>query len=113
MKLFRNRKRSGDVLRCSFCNKSQRYVRKLITGPAVQICDECVAICVETIEEDIVNARIARSGKRSSGCVVCNNETQPDGQIDLGVWGWACQRCAEEVRDALLWWSQKHDGAAG
>jgi hypothetical protein len=33
------------VLRCSFCNKSQRHVKKLIAGPSVYICDECVEVC--------------------------------------------------------------------
>src|SRR5678809_1141548 len=43
---------SGDVLRCSFCNKSQRDVRKLIAGPTVYICDECVDICLDIIAEE-------------------------------------------------------------
>src|SRR6266516_2007255 len=43
---------SGDVLRCSFCNKSQRDVKKLIAGPTVYICDECVDICLDIIAED-------------------------------------------------------------
>ncbi len=41
-----------DQLRCSFCNKSQREVKKLIAGPAVFICDECVDICLDIIAED-------------------------------------------------------------
>jgi len=44
----------GDVLRCSFCNKSQRDVKKLIAGPTVYICDECVDICLDIIAEDRV-----------------------------------------------------------
>src|SRR4051812_8677666 len=43
---------SGDVLRCSFCNKSRRDVKKLIAGPTVYICDECVDICLDIIAED-------------------------------------------------------------
>ena len=43
---------SEDALRCSFCNKSQREVKKLIAGPAVFICDECVDICLDIIAED-------------------------------------------------------------
>ena len=42
---------NGDVLRCSFCNKSQRDVKKLIAGPTVYICDECVDICLDIIAE--------------------------------------------------------------
>ncbi len=39
-------------LRCSFCNKSQRQVRKIVAGPNVQICDECIDICVDILAED-------------------------------------------------------------
>jgi ATP-dependent Clp protease ATP-binding subunit ClpX len=46
------KKGNGEVLRCSFCNKSQNDVRKLIAGPTVFICDECVAVCQDIIEED-------------------------------------------------------------
>jgi len=47
------KKESGDeALRCSFCNKSQREVKKLIAGPTVFICDECVDICLDIIAED-------------------------------------------------------------
>src|SRR6266704_1189127 len=45
---------NGDVLRCSFCNTSQRDVKKLIAGPTVYICDECVDICLDIIAEDRV-----------------------------------------------------------
>ena len=43
---------SDETLRCSFCNKSQREVKKLIAGPTVFICDECVDICLDIIAED-------------------------------------------------------------
>ena len=39
-------------LRCSFCGKSQEQVRRLIAGPRVYICDECVELCSEIIEEE-------------------------------------------------------------
>ena len=46
-------KNSDDRVRCSFCNKTQGQVRKLIAGPAgVYICDECVDICADIIEEE-------------------------------------------------------------
>ncbi|UCF67760.1 MAG: ATP-dependent Clp protease ATP-binding subunit ClpX [Acidobacteriota bacterium] len=44
--------RGDGELRCSFCNKSQRDVRKLIAGPTVYICDECVDICLDIIAEE-------------------------------------------------------------
>jgi ATP-dependent Clp protease ATP-binding subunit ClpX len=46
------KKTEGDGLKCSFCNKSQRDVRKLIAGPTVYICDECVDICLDIIAEE-------------------------------------------------------------
>ncbi len=48
------KRRSVDVdgLRCSFCGKSQDEVKKLIAGPAVYICDECIELCIEIIEEE-------------------------------------------------------------
>jgi ATP-dependent Clp protease ATP-binding subunit ClpX len=50
--------RDGDVLRCSFCGKSQHEVRKLIAGPTVYICNECVEVCLDIIAEDrIYDAR--------------------------------------------------------
>jgi ATP-dependent Clp protease ATP-binding subunit ClpX len=47
-----------DVLRCSFCSKSQNDVKKLIAGPTVYICDECVDVCNEIIADDIVTSPI-------------------------------------------------------
>ena len=48
------KKESGDdALRCSFCNKSQREVKKLIAGPTVYICDECIALCNDIIAEEV------------------------------------------------------------
>jgi ATP-dependent Clp protease ATP-binding subunit ClpX len=47
------KKDTDDVLRCSFCNKSQNDVKKLIAGPTVFICDECVDVCNEIITDDI------------------------------------------------------------
>ena len=43
----------GDLLKCSFCGKSQKQVRKLIAGPSVYICDECIELCNEIIEEEL------------------------------------------------------------
>ena len=56
--MFRKKQRadtrdaSGAVLRCSFCNKAQNDVRKLIAGPTVYICDECVDVCNDIIAND-------------------------------------------------------------
>ncbi len=58
------KRRSANVngLRCSFCGKSQDEVKKLIAGPAVYICDECIELCIEIIEEEY--EKEARTRKR-------------------------------------------------
>jgi ATP-dependent Clp protease ATP-binding subunit ClpX len=44
---------SGDLLKCSFCGKTQKQVKKLIAGPGVYICDECIELCNEIIIEEL------------------------------------------------------------
>ena len=44
---------TADLLKCSFCGKSQKQVKKLIAGPGVYICDECIELCNEIIEEEL------------------------------------------------------------
>ena len=46
---------SGELLKCSFCGKSQKQVKRLIAGPGVYICDECIELCNEIIEEELVD----------------------------------------------------------
>ena len=47
-----NKESSSEPLKCSFCGKSQKQVIKLIAGPGVYICDECIELCIEIIEEE-------------------------------------------------------------
>ena len=58
-------KKNGEpeILRCSFCNKDQNDVRKLIAGPTVFICDECVEVCNDIIADD---SRLENKTTRSS-----------------------------------------------
>ena len=44
---------NGGELHCSFCTKSQHEVRKLIAGPGVYICDDCISLCYRIIEEEL------------------------------------------------------------
>ena len=46
----------SDLLKCSFCGKSQKQVKKLIAGPGVYICDECIELCNEIIEEELAES---------------------------------------------------------
>lgn len=55
-------KMNGSDVRCSFCNKTQSQVRKLIAGPAgVYICDECIDICTDILEEELEDDEAAES----------------------------------------------------
>jgi ATP-dependent Clp protease ATP-binding subunit ClpX len=49
----RGKNEDGKLLYCSFCGKSQHEVRKLIAGPSVFICDECVELCNDIIREEL------------------------------------------------------------
>ena len=53
-----NKKNDKDSLYCSFCGKSQKEVKKLIAGPTVFVCDECVELCMDIIKEDTKNNKI-------------------------------------------------------
>ena len=53
-----NKKSDKDSLYCSFCGKSQKEVKKLIAGPTVFVCDECVELCMDIIKEDGKNNKI-------------------------------------------------------
>jgi len=55
---------SKNTLYCSFCGKSQHEVRKLIAGPTVFICDECVELCMDIIREE-GKASLAKTRRRS------------------------------------------------
>jgi ATP-dependent Clp protease ATP-binding subunit ClpX len=52
----------AELLKCNFCGKSQKQVRKLIAGPGVYICDECIGLCNEIIEEEL-NQAVEEAGE--------------------------------------------------
>ncbi|WP_257183466.1 ATP-dependent Clp protease ATP-binding subunit ClpX [Corynebacterium cystitidis] len=55
---------SSDLLKCSFCGKSQKQVKKLIAGGGVYICDECIELCNEIIEEELQGAQADEEQKK-------------------------------------------------
>ena len=64
-----------NTLYCSFCGKSQHEVRKLIAGPTVFICDECVELCMDIIREEnkntlVKSATACRARPRSARCSI-------------------------------------------
>ena len=52
-----SKKEEKETLFCSFCGKSQKEVKKLIAGPTVFVCDECVELCMDIIKEDSKNSK--------------------------------------------------------
>ena len=69
--MTKRRSTNADGLRCSFCGKSQEEVKKLIAGPAVYICDECIELCIEIIEEEYEKeARTQRTGEFPTPAII-------------------------------------------
>src|SRR3954470_584543 len=61
----------GDLLKCSFCGKSQKQVKKLIAGPGVYICDECIDLCNEIIEEELAESAEVRWDELPKPMEIC------------------------------------------
>ena len=71
-----NKKSDQDTLFCSFCGKSQKEVKKLIAGPTVFVCDECVELCMDIIKEDTKNhkTKLKKGIPKPSEINKCLNE---------------------------------------
>lgn len=105
-------------LRCSFCEKAQGDVRRIIAGPIANICDECVDICVDIIVEErrseilpqeTVNGQPARGVDRiildmTAQCGLCGSAALPDEMLTLEHRGILCGACVDAVEDALARW---------
>ena len=65
-------KNSKNILYCSFCGKSQHEVRKLIAGPTVFICDECVELCMDIIKEENKSSLVKHQNGVPSPKEICN-----------------------------------------
>ena len=94
------------ILRCSFCNKSQRHVRKLIAGPRVQICDECVDICLDVLNEEkesVPSRAVDGRAERSLVllCALCRIPTAFDESLAVPNRGVLCAGCAAAFETAL------------
>jgi hypothetical protein len=114
-----SRKRSPDEpdreapLRCSFCSKTQNDVRKLIAGPTVFICDECVEVCMDILTDDGyygLDYRGVRPPVRPSiplpacgpyfPCALCGMPTLADEALLIPERGSLCRACVDEVQAA-------------
>jgi hypothetical protein len=114
--MFRKKKAADDLLHCSFCDKSQRDVKKLIAGPRVQICDECVDICVDVLSEDAKDAKpdvMAADEKNPPvghgwsppgvvlRCALCRCATPPEHSLSVRNRGVVCAGCIGAVEAAI------------
>jgi len=110
-----NRKPDPEALRCSFCNKAQDEVRKLIAGPAVFICNECVEVCVDLVAADSTEGSSPHSAEtqrlrlkaaaifpdRSTTCSLCGKSGLPETMLPIKSRGVLCGECADATEDAL------------
>ena len=100
---------ASEVFRCSFCNKSQRDVVKLIAGPAVYICNECLEICNQIVAEDKLLEPGEKAGPASVPtaegpleapvrCGLCQMLWPRDRSVPSPDRGWLCGSCLDNVR---------------
>jgi ClpX C4-type zinc finger protein len=89
---------------CSFCGKNQSEVRKLVAGPSVHICDECVELCKNIITEDLeskdkstTNSAQAKKSEHRL-CGVCMEERETDELIFLPHAAYMCAGCLEDIQ---------------
>jgi hypothetical protein len=79
---------------------SQRDVRRLIAGPTVYICDECVEICRTIIAKDFSRPGDAAPQPGSARCLICHNEQEVAHMLPVKSWGMVCELCARDVLEA-------------
>jgi len=91
-----------EKLYCSFCNQSQDQVRKLIAGPKVYICDECVEVCVDIISDDRTPERAGtHAGKATpvaspmltARCSLCLTPAVDEELVAVVGRGFVCRPC--------------------
>jgi hypothetical protein len=110
-------RRAGDgrghgkaPLRCSFCAKSQGEVRKLIAGPKVYICDECIQLCVDIMAEEW-EEEVRRTAEESRDntnpqamgaavCALCDVPTSMGLLVEIPARGFLCFACLDAIRAA-------------
>ena len=92
---------------CSFCNKSPRQVKKLIAGPKVYICDECIDICLEIISEDREDTPgfgpqdPSRPAAALVSCALCCRPTSEGEGLVVHKRGVLCPGCVGEIQAAV------------
>ena len=82
-----------EDFRCSFCNKGKDTVRKLIAGPKAFICDECVEVCRQTIEQETED-----SSGVSKLCPVCRKLMPLAQMVSVSKASEVCRACVAAIR---------------
>ena len=88
------------VFRCSFCSKTQEEVAKLIAGPEGYICNECVRVCQDIIEQEhqTFMDNTTRAGDSPVSCSLCGILTPPSSALLVESTGILCPACLEAVQ---------------
>ena len=89
----------SKTVTCSFCGKNQQEVRKVIAGPSVHICNECVNLCDEILVKE--NAKETASAVQSTEerlCGICMEPRETDELIFLPHAAYMCAGCLEEIQ---------------
>lgn len=95
--------RRDDVIRCSFCGKAQDEVSKLIAGPKVYICDECVRVCQDIIEHEHQEHKTVNPPDHYApvSCSLCGMLTPPSSALLLENRGLLCPVCLDAIQAAV------------
>jgi hypothetical protein len=83
---------------CSFCGKAEHEVPRLIAGPAVQICNECVELCSGIIADEPERKAAVSLHKQERLCGICMEARDPDELIFLPHAAYMCPGCLEELQ---------------
>jgi hypothetical protein len=97
---------NSKLLTCSFCGKNQNEVRKLIAGPSVHICNECVELCDDIVSEEVETDSGAEAkpeaGEKQSRedrlCGICTEPRETDELVFLPHAAYMCAGCLEEIQ---------------
>jgi ribosomal protein L37AE/L43A len=101
---------AAENVHCSFCGKSQDEVRKMIAGPTVYICDECIDLCNDIIAEERDQEESLEDTSRDAReqaepwwtapfvCPLCRLPKTPEDVLFVAAQRWICRACADLVR---------------
>ncbi|PNE10303.1 MAG: hypothetical protein CR217_15040 [Beijerinckiaceae bacterium] len=93
---------SKNTFYCSFCGKSQHEVRKLIAGPTVFICDECVELCMDIFREENKSSLVnSRDSKNKVYCSFCGKSQHEARKLIVGPTVFICDGCVETCMDIV------------